>query len=88
MSQMAYNLAISMQHDMGLANKRAKNKKKTRIFKTMKWKTVRFLLINRAGRINWIKGVKVLQMTKNKKTEELYGKISESLYKIEFKKAA
>jgi hypothetical protein len=33
-SQMAYNLAISMQHDMGLAGKRAKNKKKTRIFKT------------------------------------------------------
>ena len=87
-SQMAYNLAISMQHDMGLAGKRAKNKKKTRIFKTMKWKTVRFLLINRAGRINWVNGVKVLQMTTNKKTEELYEKISESLSQIEFKKAA
>jgi len=88
MSQMAYNLAISMQHDMDLASKRAKNKKKTRIFKTMKWKTVRFLLINRAGRINWVNGVKVLQMTRNKKTEELYEKISESLSQIEFKKAA
>ena len=88
MSQMAYNLAISMQHDMGLAGKRAKNKKKTRIFKTMKWKTVRFLLINRAGRINWVNGVKVLQVTTNKKTEELYEKISESLSQIEFKKAA
>jgi hypothetical protein len=87
-SQMAYNLAISMQHDMGLAGKRTKNKKKTRIFKTMKWKTVRFLLINRAGRINWVNGVKVLQMTTNKKTEELYEKISESLSQIEFKKAA
>jgi hypothetical protein len=87
-SQMAYNLAISMQHDMGLATKRAKNKKKTRIFKTMKWKTVRFLLINRAGRINWVNGVKVLQMTKNKSTEELYEKISESLSQIEFRKAA
>jgi len=87
-SQMAYNLAISMQHDMGLAGKRANNKKKTRIFKTMKWKTVRFLLINRAGRINWVNGVKVLQMTTNKKTEELYEKISESLSQIELKKAA
>jgi hypothetical protein len=71
-----------------LAGKRAKNKKKTRIFETMKWKTVRFLLINRAGRINWVNGVKVLQMTTNKKTEELYEKISESLSQIEFKKAA
>jgi hypothetical protein len=88
LSQMAYNLAISMQHDMGLAIRRANNKKKTRIFKTMKWKTVRFLLINRAGRINWVNGVKVLQMTQNKKTKELYEKISESLSQIEFKKAA
>jgi len=87
-SQMAYNQAISMQHDMGLASSRAKNKKKTRIFKTMKWKTVRFLLINRAGRINWVNGVKVLQMTTNKKTEELYEKISDSLSQLEFKKAA
>ena len=88
MSQMAYNLAISMQHDMGLATKRANNKKKTRVFKTMEWKTIRFLLINRAGRISWEKGVKVLQMTKNKRTKELYEKISKSLSEIEIKKAA
>jgi hypothetical protein len=88
MSQMAYNLALSMQHDMGLAKKRTKNKKKTRIFETMKWKTIRFLLINRAGRICWDNGSKVLQMTKNKKTEDLYRKITESLSEIKFKKAA
>lgn len=88
MSQMAYNLAISMQHDMGLAKKRTQNKKTTRIFKTMEWKTIRFLLINRAGRICWEKGIKVLQMTKNKKTEELYKRISESLSETKFKKAA
>ena len=87
-SQMAYNLATSMQHNMGLAKERAKNKKKTRIFKTMEWKTIRFLLINRAGRISWEKGVKVLQMTKSKKTKELYERISESLSEIQFKKAA
>jgi hypothetical protein len=61
-----------MQHNMGLAKNRTKNKKKTRVFKTMEWKTIRFLLINRAGRISWEKGVKVLQMTKSKKTKELY----------------
>jgi hypothetical protein len=87
-SQMAYNLAISMQHDMGLAKKRTENKKKTRIFSTMEWKTIRFLLINRAGRISWEKGVKVLQMTKNKKTEQLYEKISDALSDIKFRKAA
>jgi hypothetical protein len=88
MSQMAYNLATSMQHNMGLAKKRNKTKKKTRVFKTMEWKTIRFLLINRAGRISWEKGVKVLQMTKNKKTKELFERISESLSEIKFKKAA
>ena len=35
MSQMAYNLATSMQHDMGIVKKRTENKKNTRIFKTM-----------------------------------------------------
>ena len=54
----------------------------------MEWKTIRFLLINRAGRISWEKGVKVLQMTKNKKTKELYDKISNSLSEKEFKNAA
>jgi len=88
MSQMAYNLATSMQHDMGLAKKRAQNNKKTRLFRTMEWKTIRFLLINRAGRISWEKGVKVLQMTKNKKTKELYERISNSLSEKEFKNAA
>jgi hypothetical protein len=87
-SQMAYNLATSMQHDMGLAKKRTENKKKTRIFSTMEWKTIRFLLINRAGRISWEKGVKVLQMTKNQKTEQLYEKISDTLSDIKFRKAA
>jgi hypothetical protein len=85
---MAYSLAISMQHNMGLAIKRANNKKKARVFKTMEWKTIRFLLVNRAGRISWEKGVKVLQMTRNERTKELYEKISQSLSKIEIKKAA
>lgn len=47
-----------------------------------------YALINRAGRINWVNGDKVLQMTTNKKAEELYDKISESLSQIEFKRTA
>ena len=85
---MAYNVATSMQLITGLAKKRAENKKNTRLFQTMEWKTIRFLLINRAGHIAWNNGSKVLQMTKNLKTKELYEKISNSLSDIQFKKAA
>jgi hypothetical protein len=88
MSQMAYNLAISMQHSMGLSATRDTNGKSTRQFKTMKWKTFRFLILNRAGRIAWHKGKKVIELTKNKETESLYRKIVDTLNDIEFDKAA
>ena len=51
MSQMAYNLSISMQHSMGMSTDRDTKGKSTRRFKSMKWKTFRFLILNRAGRI-------------------------------------
>lgn len=87
-SQMAYNLGISMQHSMGLSKKRTADRKRTRLLKIMEWKTFRFLILNRAGRIAWHKGKKVLEMTQNSATESLYNKISDSLKHIEFKKAA
>jgi hypothetical protein len=87
-SQMAYNVATSMQLSTGLAKKRAENKKHTRLFQTKEWKTIRFLLINRAGRIAWDNGAKVLQMTQNLKTKELYERIYSSLSEIHFRKAA
>jgi len=87
-SQMAYNLGTSMQHSMGLAKKRTDNKKRTRLFQYKEWKSVRFLLLNRAGRVAWDKGVKVLQMSKNQKTKELYEKILDALSMNELKKAA
>ena len=87
-SQMAYNLSLSMQHSMGLTQNRKPTDKRTRIYKSMEWKTVRFLLLNRAGRIAWNKGKKVLEMTQNKNTQSLYEKISSSLNEIKFQKAA
>jgi hypothetical protein len=51
LSQMAYNLSISLQHDMGLVKKQASNPKTTRLYRGWKWKTFRFLILNRAGRI-------------------------------------
>jgi len=88
MSQMAYNLSISMQHSMGMSTDRDTNGKSTRKFKNMKWKTFRFLILNRAGRIAWRNGVKVIELTKNNETELLYRNISTALKEIEFKKAA
>ena len=88
MSQMAYNLSISMQHSMDIATGRDTMGKSTRKFKNMKWKTFRFLILNRAGRISWRDGVKVIELTKNNETELLYRNISTTLNELEFKKAA
>ena len=87
-SQMAYNLATSMQHSMGLAQKHKTNKKFTRLHKIMEWRTFRFLILNRAGKIGWEHGKKILQMTENPKTKSLYEKISNSLKEITLKKTA
>jgi hypothetical protein len=88
MSQMAYNLSISMQHSMGMAKTRDAKGKSTRMFKNLEWKTFRFLILNRAGRIAWRKGIKVIELTKNNQTELLYKKISNTLNNLEIKKAA
>lgn len=88
MSQMAYNLAVSMQHDMGLARKNKKNPKTTRKYRIMGWKTFRFLILNRAGRIALEKGKKVLYLTSNRATKEIFDQIEASLNEQEFKKAA
>jgi hypothetical protein len=77
-----------MQHSMGLAQKRKTNKKFTRLHKIMEWRTFRFLILNRAGKIGREDGYKVLQMTENPETKSLYEKISSSLEEIKVKKAA
>ena len=85
---MAYNLSISMQHDMGLSKKQPCNQKSTRLYRLNEWKTLRFLIVNRAGRITWEGGKKVLKMTYNKATKELYDRIRDSLNQQDFKMAA
>jgi hypothetical protein len=87
-SQMAYNSAISMQSSMGLSKNHKPNSKRTRRQRTMGWNTFKFLILNRAGRINKKQGVKVLEMTKNPATEFLYENILASLSEAELKKAA
>ena len=85
---MAYNLSISMQHEMGLARKNSSNPKTTCTYQTRKWKTFRFLILNRAGRIGWERGKKVLDLTYNKATKQLYDRIVSSLENQKFDKAA
>jgi hypothetical protein len=87
-SQMAFNQSISMQHEMGLARRHRANPKTTRLFRTMKWKTFKFLILNRAGRIAWDDGKKVLFLTYNKATRQLYNRIADSLKWQDYKKAA
>ena len=73
---------------MGMAKNRDAKGKSTRMFKNLEWKTFRFLVLNRAGRIAWREGIKVIELTKNNETELLYHNILTALNSIEFKKAA
>jgi hypothetical protein len=78
-SQMAYNLSLSLQHEMGIVKKHSINPKRTRFYQGWKWKTFRFLILNRAGRIGWDRGTKVLYLTFNKATKQLYDRIGNAL---------
>jgi len=54
----------------------------------VKWKTFRFLVLNRAGRIGWEHRSKLLYLTLNKAKKQLHNRIIASLKEKEFKKAA
>jgi hypothetical protein len=77
-----------MQHAMGLTKKHKANRKRTRLYRRIEWKTFRFLILNRAGRIVHNQGKKVLEMTRNAATEKLYNNILSSLAALKLKKAA
>ena len=79
LSQMAYNLMISMQIDSGLAKRKKATKKRTRLFTFMKMKTLRLLIIYKAGKIGGNNGRKVLKLTENKATKDLYEMIHGNL---------
>jgi hypothetical protein len=73
---------------MGLARKNPSNPKTTRVYQTKKWNTFRFFILNRAGRIGWEQGKKVLDLTYNQATKKLYDRIVSCLEKQNFRKAA
>ena len=84
---MAFNQSISMQHEMGLARRHHSNPKTILLHRTMKWKTFKFLILNRAERVAWDNGKKVLYLTYNKATKQLFNRTAGSLNWQEFNKA-
>jgi hypothetical protein len=88
LSQMAYNLSISMQHGMGLATKRNCGKKLICLYCTHEWRTLRFTLLNRAGRMVTLNGRKPLLVSKNEATRSLYYRIASALVDVSRKLGA
>ena len=76
MSQMAYNVSLSMRHEVGLVQEhRAQNPKRTRFFRTWKMTAFRFLVLFKAGRIGVHHGKRTLALSSNEPTRQLYHRI-------------
>ncbi len=78
LSVLAYNVARSFQLDT-LATPRPRTHKRTFRYRLRSLRTLRFLLINRAGRLGRLAGRQVLRLTQNPATEELYRQIAHRL---------
>lgn len=78
LSILAYNLARSFQLDT-LATPKPRSRKRTYAYLIRSMRTVRFLLIVRAGRLARIGGRHVLRLSRNPATEALYASINHRL---------
>ena len=77
-SILAHNLIRSFQLDT-LAEPKPRSRKRTYAYLFRSMRTLRFLLIARAGRLTRLGGRKVLRLTENPATETLYGQIAHRL---------
>jgi hypothetical protein len=75
---LAHNLIRSFQLDT-LAEAKARSRKRTYAYRFRSMRTLRFLLIARAGRLARIGGRNVLRLTHNPATERLYATIAQGL---------
>ena len=75
---MAHNLARSFQLDT-LATRKPRSRKRTYAYLIRSMRTLRFLLIVRAGRLARIGGRHVLRLSHNAATETLYADITQRL---------
>ena len=78
LSILAHNLIRSFQLDT-LAEPKPRSRKRTYAYLFRSMRTLRFLLIARAGRLTRLGGRNVLRLTTNPATETLYGQITHSL---------
>jgi len=77
---MSYNLMVSFGLD-ALNYKKIKKRKiiSTRMYKNIRFKTLRFLIIYKAGIISHPNGKEVIGMTKNVASKKLFESILENL---------
>ena len=78
LSVLAYNLARNFQLDT-LAEPKPRSRKRTYAYLLRSMRTLRFLLIARAGRLTRIGGRNVLRLAENPATQALYTRIQQAL---------
>jgi Transposase DDE domain group 1 len=78
LSVLAYNVARSFQLDT-IATPRRRSRKRTYAYVVRSIRTLRFLLIARAGRVTRIGGRQTLRLANNPATETLYTRIQHAL---------
>ena len=78
LSILAHNWSASFQLDT-LAEPKPRSRKRTYAYLFRSMRTLRFLLIARAGRLTRIGGRQVLRLAENPATEVLYGRIAQRL---------
>jgi hypothetical protein len=78
LSILAYNIARSFQLDT-IAAPRRRSRKRTYAYVLRSMRTLRFLLITRAGRVTRIGGRHVLRLAQNPATEALYARLEHAL---------
>jgi hypothetical protein len=78
LSILAHNLIRSFQLDT-LAEPKPRSRKRAYAYLFRSMRTLRFLLVARAGRLTRIGGRQLLRLTHNPATESLYGQIAQRL---------
>lgn len=78
LSVLAHNLTRSFQLQT-LAPPKPRSRKRTYAYLLRSWRTLRFLMVHRAGRLGRIGGRQVLRLTHNRATEALYDRVSHAL---------
>jgi hypothetical protein len=76
---LAHNLIRSFQLDTGIALPKTRTLKRTFVHRILSLRTVRLLLIARAGRLARIRGRQVLRLTDNPATRDLYQRVEHAL---------